>query len=186
MNKLKDHRKREVIPAVVIEAPTARTFDARSDGLDERGLRQWVQAWSSNVEAPHVSRSCCFPYAVVAWHTEPVGVDIVRTTAGDSELRSVWSSQEALTRALDDGLDDGIECDPRPMEPPTFWPDGEAGPWRALKLEVFLGHVAWVCWRVGGARTQLGSRGPCSRRATSSSSRSSSRPRVTASSSAAQ
>ncbi len=171
-----------------------RLFDAQSAGLDERGLRRWVRAWSTELEAPHVSTSYCYPHAVVAWHTEPVGVEVERVTACEAELTSVRSSKEALAKAFGDLL----EYDPRLLETPLLWPDGESGPWRAIKIEAPPAHVAWVCWRVtepapreshGTAvlgRAQLGSRGPCSRRATSSSSRSSSRPWVTASSSPAQ
>lgn len=185
-----------MIPGIVIEAPAVRWFSARTAELDERGLHHWVRAWSKELQAPHVSRSYSYPYAVVAWHTEPVGVDIGRVTAFEAERTSVRCSKEALANALGDAL----EYDARRLEPPTMWADGEAGPWRTIKLDAPLGHVAWVCWRAAvpggvllgsrepavGGGAQLGSRGPCSRRATSSSSRSSSRPRVTASSSAAQ
>ncbi len=55
---------------------------------------------------------------------------------------SLWSSKEALSKALGNALD----YDPRWLEGPAAWPDGRSGPWRAARLDVGDDHVAWLCW----------------------------------------
>ena len=99
-----------------------------------------------------MSRSYCHPYALVGWHTEPVGVDIERfvacpekfaqsistpaeyTPAGDgrpiASSISLWSSKEALAKALGDAAD----YDPRRLASPAGWPGGASGPWRTATL----------------------------------------------------
>lgn len=113
--------------------------------------------------ARFVSRSYRFPFAVLAWHNQPVGVDIERIeacppefaasistpaelalgTASDEETISLWCSKEALAKALGDALD----YDPRRLESPVAWPEGRAGPWRAARRDAPDGHVVWLCWR---------------------------------------
>ena len=155
-----------MIPAV--SAPEVRVLDARSMGLGERGLRDWARSESSRAPAPHVARSYRYPYAIVASHSDPVGVDIERVQPFDNELAqsictpaetleapgyepleafftSLWCSKEALAKALGDAL----RYDPRRLQSPRSWADGRSGPWRAAELPAPLGHVAWVCWRQG-------------------------------------
>ncbi len=104
----------------------------------------------------------------MAWHSAPVGVDIervapcdeafadsIRTPAEraaatpqrrlpDRHITSLWSSKEALSKALGDALD----YDPRRLEGPQAWPNGRSGPWRAVTLDLADDeHVAWLCWR---------------------------------------
>lgn len=151
-------------------APRVLPIDARAIGLpDEPALREHARARSAGTGASSTSRSYCFPLALVAWHTSPVGVDIervgpcdqafadsIRTPAEraagwpaddpDRVFTSLWSSKEALSKALGDALD----YDPRWLEGPGAWPDGRSGPWRAATLDVGEDHVAWLCWCAEG------------------------------------
>jgi hypothetical protein len=146
--------------------PGVRLLDARSAGLDHAGLRSWAREESAATGAPHVSRSYRYPYCMMAWHTEPVGVDIERigpvdagfvasisapaerrapAPAGEDDeyATALWCSKEALAKALGDAL----RYDPRRLESPLGWPDGRAGPWRALEVAAPPRHTAWACWR---------------------------------------
>jgi len=153
-------------------APQVRLIDARAIGLpDESALREHARACSAGTSASSTSRSYCFPLALVAWHTSAVGIDIervgpcdevfadsIRTPAEramgwpaddpDRVFTSLWSSKEALSKALGDALD----YDPRWLEGPGAWPDGRSGPWRAATLDVGDDHVAWLCWCVEDPR----------------------------------
>lgn len=144
--------------------PEVLLLDARESGLDEHGLRRSARAQGSAV-APCVSRSYRHPYALVASHDQPVGVDIERIEPFDpaflksictpperslpvDELdparyaTSIWCSKEALSKALGDAL----HYDPSRLGSPMFWPDGRSGPWRARPLPAPPGHTAWLCW----------------------------------------
>lgn len=147
--------------------PEVRLLDARGSGLGERGLRERARAWPEGAQAPFRSRSYRHPFALVAWHDAEVGADIERIercdpafarsicTPSEEPLRwdaipdvdehftSMWSSKEAIAKALGDAL----SYDPRRLPAPLLWPDGRAGTWRALSLRPCPGHVAWVCWR---------------------------------------
>jgi phosphopantetheinyl transferase len=61
----------------------------------------------------------------------------------DHEIISLWSSKEALAKALGDAR----AYDPRRLGSPVYWSDGTSGPWRARELPVPDGYCAWVCWR---------------------------------------
>lgn len=64
--------------------------------------------------------------------------------AFDRTITSLWSSKEALAKALGDAL----AYDPRRLEAPVAWPDGRSGAWRARALELAQeDYVGWVCWR---------------------------------------
>jgi hypothetical protein len=107
------------------------------------------------------SRSYCPPFALVAWHDGPVGVDIERivdcdarfaesiTTPDervpdtDREIISLWSGKEALAKALGDAVD----YDPRRLEAPGGWRNGVSGAWHASALPLPDGYCGWVCWR---------------------------------------
>jgi hypothetical protein len=154
-------------------APLLRLLDARAAGAaDEQALRELARAASAHADAPFASRSYCFPFALVAAHSAAVGVDIERvepcdpafadsirtpaelSSAGASQAEdpnryftSLWSSKEALSKALGDAL----AYDPRRLEGPGAWPDGRSGPWRATPLDVPDGYVGWLCWRVPGS-----------------------------------
>jgi 4'-phosphopantetheinyl transferase superfamily len=148
--------------------PAVRLIDARALGLaDEAALHVHVREQCAQAGARYASRSYSFPYALVAWHSAPVGVDIervapcdeafadsIRTPAeraaatpradSDRDITSLWSSKEALSKALGDALD----YDPRHLQGPEAWPDGRSGPWRAVMLDLADDkHVAWLCWR---------------------------------------
>jgi 4'-phosphopantetheinyl transferase superfamily len=153
--------------------PAVWLIDARAAGAhDEAALRELARAASADAGAPFTSRSYRFPFALVAAHTDAVGVDIERVercdrvfadsistpeelAAGwpregdpDRFFTSLWSSKEALSKALGDAL----AYDPRRLEGPGAWPDGRSGPWRASSIDVGEdGHVAWLCWRVEGS-----------------------------------
>ena len=146
--------------------PEVRLLDATEAGLDEPGLKAWARAESDRAAGPHSSRSYRYPYALIACHSEPVGVDIeriephdqpflesIRTpsepaeppagAAADRYAASLWSSKEALSKALGDAL----SYDPRRLESPITWPNGRSGRWQAASLTVPAGHVGWLCWR---------------------------------------
>lgn len=145
--------------------PEVRLLDGRRTGVDERGLREWARAYGRAQGAPYVTRSYRYPYALVAWHSARVGVDIERIEPydaafaqsicmpsetldwasladRDAQLTSMWSSKEAIAKALGDAL----SYDPRRLEAPMLWPGGQAGAWRSAQLPVARGHVAWICW----------------------------------------
>jgi phosphopantetheinyl transferase len=133
--------------------------------MDDAALRAWTRG-ATPPDASYVSRSYRFPYALVAWHTEPLGVDIERVEPFDAAflasictpderaavarleepdacVASLWSSKEALSKALGDPL----RYDPRRLDSPMRWPDGRCGPWRAAEIAAPPGHTAWLCWR---------------------------------------
>jgi hypothetical protein len=154
-----------VVAATAEPVPRIQLIDARPAGLTETGLRARARACAGATGARFSSRSYSFPLALVAWHDAPVGVDIeqvgpcdrrfadeIRTPserAGewpddpDRFFTSLWSSKEALSKALGDALD----YDPRRLEGPGAWPDGRSGPWRARSLDLDPDYVAWLCWR---------------------------------------
>ncbi|MBV9803600.1 MAG: 4'-phosphopantetheinyl transferase superfamily protein [Solirubrobacterales bacterium] len=152
---------------MIAAGPAVRLLDARQGGLDESGLRGWARSLSDAHPDLTASRSYRYPYALVAWHDGPVGVDIERVEAcgasflesistpaersveapperdPDAHAISLWCGKEALSKALGDAL----EYDPRRLESPLGWPDGRCGPWHAESLSAPDGYVAWVCWR---------------------------------------
>ena len=149
-------------PDRVRERPRLTLLSAR--GHDETWLRARARALSETGAQGHVSRSYCHPYAVLATHRAPTGVDIERLGADDpallesiatpQELRhdacaaaggvtSLWSSKEALAKALGDARD----YDPRRLDSPALWVDGRSGPWCARRHELVAGYVTWVVWR---------------------------------------
>lgn len=152
--------------AVPPGGPEVRLLDARSAGLDEPGLRATARALTDATCELHASRSYSYPYALVSRHAHPVGVDIERVESCDPAFAAsictpaetvrwwslsnpheyfiaLWSSKEALAKALGNALD----YDPRRLQAPMLWPEGRAGVWRAADLHVTDDHVAWVCWR---------------------------------------
>jgi 4'-phosphopantetheinyl transferase superfamily len=152
--------------AGVGRAPAVWLLDARSTRLDARGLRARARAATPGSTSPYGARSYRYPYALVAWHSEPVGVDIeriapcndafaesictpseradpARLVEPDTYLTSLWCSKEALSKALGDA----IRYDPRRLGSPMLWPGGRAGPWRAARLTVAAQHIAWLCWQ---------------------------------------
>jgi 4'-phosphopantetheinyl transferase superfamily len=147
-----------------VGAPMVALIDASTEGLDEAALRARARELWAAVGAGAVSRSYCHPYALVAWHTQAIGVDVERVVtcpAGfvasistpaeqaaarwntDHEIVSLWSSKEALSKSLGDALD----YDPRRLESPAGWPGGICGPWRAATLPLPDRYCGWVCWR---------------------------------------
>lgn len=150
------------------DEPRVWLLDARPRGLDEPGLRRWAREAVPDGDSPHTSRSYRHPFALIACHDAPVGIDIERVEpydqafhdsictpeeatrpvdadGRDAYLSSLWSSKEALAK----GLGDAIRYDPRHLGSPLFWPNGRAGPWRARRLAAPSGHVIWLCWRTG-------------------------------------
>lgn len=147
-------------------APRVLLADARAVGIDEPALRAWARDRAAGAAAAYSSRSYRYPYALVAWHDEPVGVDIERIepfdedflesictpserslrldpAEHDARVAALWCSKEALTKALGDA----VRYDPRRVGSPIFWADGRSGPWRAAPLSAPSGHTAWLCWR---------------------------------------
>jgi 4'-phosphopantetheinyl transferase superfamily len=150
---------------LLVDASAAARAGARPAAVQEHALRAWVRRFSAEAGATHSSRSYRLPLALLAWHGAPVGVDIERVerceqafaqaiqtpreralaVLGDRDrhFSSLWSSKEALSKALGDPL----AYDPRRLEGPGSWPHGRSGPWRAAALEVGARYVAWACWR---------------------------------------
>jgi hypothetical protein len=144
--------------------PVVRLLDARDRGFDASELRLWALELCRGRSS--ASRSYRHPFALVAFHETQVGVDLERVeeldarfaavvctpaererfAAGDVPagwLSDLWCSKEALAKALGDAL----RYDPARLDAPMAWPDGRAGPWRARRLAMPVGHVGWVCWR---------------------------------------
>lgn len=151
-------------------APGVWLLDA--SGHAEAALRTRAAELSKCSGVAHTSRSYRFPYALVAAHWAPVGLDIERVQAADlafvesistpEEWRaaqsdepeyaaSLWSSKEALAKALGNAVD----YDPRRLGSPVFWPGGASGPWRAVRLPVPAGHVGWLCWHSDASDPEL-------------------------------
>ncbi|MGC9221324.1 MAG: 4'-phosphopantetheinyl transferase family protein [Solirubrobacteraceae bacterium] len=127
--------------------------------------RQLARAHPQASAAPFASRSYALPMALVAWHSAPVGVDIerispcersfaqsictpeeldlFRSVLHDSAfVTSLWSSKEALAKALGDA----VAYDPRRLASPLCWESGACGSWAATQLPPPRGHVAWLVW----------------------------------------
>ena len=147
--------------------PELRLLDARVDGLDDVALRARARELTDASGATHAARSYRFPWALLAWHDGPVGVDLeligpaprdfaesIATPAERVELAGrrdldgwvteLWCSKEALAKALGDAL----AYDPRRLDAPMLWPELRSGPWRARRVtRLPPGHVGWLCWR---------------------------------------
>lgn len=146
-----------------VGAPQILFLDARSDGLDEAGLRR--RAREAVGDARCSSRSYRYPFALVGSHDAAIGVDVERLMPFDAAfadyictprehdrlcraadrgefLTSLWAGKEALAKALGDAL----VYEPSRLEAPELWPNGTAGRWRAERVPAPDGHVAWVCW----------------------------------------
>lgn len=144
--------------------PLIRLLDATPGSRGEADLRR--QARDAVGDAVCSSRSYRYPFALVARHDAAVGVDIERLMPFDEAfadyictprerervphvsdpaeyLTSLWAGKEALAKALGDAL----AYEPSRLEAPELWPDGAAGRWRAERVAVPDGHVAWACWR---------------------------------------
>ena len=152
----------------LIEAPELVLLDAAQGEVDETGLGRLAREWAPASTAPHASRSYSFPYALIGWHEDRIGVDIERIVAcderfgrsictpaeaerapwrSDRQIISLWCSKEALAKALGDAL----RYDPRRLEAPALWDGGVCGPWRARAVPAPARHEAWVCWRYSTA-----------------------------------
>lgn len=151
-------------------SPTVYLVDARPGGLGEAALRERAGELTTACGLAHSSRSYRDPLGLVAVHRGRVGIDIERVQPLDDEFlasissmserahtveaadrdryaASLWSSKEALAKALGDA----VEYDPRRLDSPMFWPEGRSGPWRALALDLPDGYVGWLCWRAEAA-----------------------------------
>lgn len=148
--------------------PSLRLLDARAGGLDAGALRERARAVTTGWALPYSARSYRWPYALVAGHDAPVGVDIERLervdrafaesistpeerAALDAEIAdddvsawaiASWSGKEALAKALGDAID----YDPRRLGSPMRWPGLRCGPWHAAALSAPPGHTAWLVW----------------------------------------
>lgn len=159
-----------VLDITIPGAPVVHLLDATGWISEESDLRAAARSLSVSPPQRHASRSYAFPLALVALHPQPVGVDIEPVTAWGSAQKtsilsiterhrdpvmddrgatSVWSSKEALAKALDTP----IRYDPRRLESPASWPNGVAGRWRSYRLEVPDVYEAWLCWQICDANT---------------------------------
>ena len=145
--------------------PTVQLLEAGNEDADDARLHERARLLADAAKAAHTSRSYRHPYALLAWHDHPVGIDIERIEPVDraflesistpservslrvrneaADVISLWCSKEALAKALGDAR----RYDPRRLESPVRWPEGRSGPWRARRLEAPAGYLAWVCWR---------------------------------------
>jgi phosphopantetheinyl transferase len=144
--------------------PIVELLRADEADPDPAALKARARDWAAGDASGVVSRSYCFPFALVGRHTDRIGVDVERIVpcderfgrsictpaeeAGapwrsDDQIISLWSSKEALAKALGDAL----RYDPRRLESPAGWTDGASGRWRARPVQVADGYCAWVCWR---------------------------------------
>jgi phosphopantetheinyl transferase len=149
--------------------PHVRLLVART-AVDRPALRSVARILPPAALGRNVSRSYSHPLALVAWHDQPVGVDIeriapcppefasvirtplerldARACATDEDLIDLWCGKEALAKALGDAR----AFDPARLPSPKAWPLGGSGPWRAAPLAVPGPHVAWVVWRAKPVR----------------------------------
>jgi phosphopantetheinyl transferase len=157
------------VPSLGDGAPRMRLLDASALHLDEADLRRAARELSASTQADYLSRSYSYPYALVAWHDHPVGIDIERIGPSDAGfadlictreerleaarvsdldrfLTSLWSSKEALAK----GLGDALRYEPARLESPSRWSFRQAGAWRCSEISVDPDHVAWVCWKTDG------------------------------------
>jgi len=151
------------VPVPVAHSPSVTLLDASREDPGEAALREAARALSHG--ATFASRSYRYPYALVATHEAQVGCDIERDEPWDDaslesiltpqertreprleprSAPSIWSSKEALAKALGDAL----AYDPRRLEAPVLWPRHTSGRWRACSVDAPPGHVAWLCWRL--------------------------------------
>ncbi|HEX2893617.1 MAG TPA: 4'-phosphopantetheinyl transferase superfamily protein [Marmoricola sp.] len=154
--------------------PRCWLLDARERGWSDDELRSHARAWKPD-GAPHVSRSYRFPFALVAGHHTSVGVDLERVERLDERfaraictheelghlarlleepdgLSSLWSSKEAVSKALGDPL----AYDPRLLAGPALWGSRGSAGWHAASVEVPDGHVGWLVWRQRSEATHPG------------------------------
>lgn len=146
--------------------PQVRLLDALELDIGPETLRKRARSLGLGSGAPYVSRSYRYPYALVGWHTDRIGVDIERigpldpafgelictpdersalATSGDTDtdLTSLWCAKEALAK----GLGDALFYHPARLESPSRWPCRRSGPWHTAQLAVAPDHIAWLCWR---------------------------------------
>lgn len=157
--------------AVLLDAgePGARPelwrIDVGTAGTGEGDLRARARALSHTLGRRCVSRTYAYPWALVAAYDGPVGVDLERVapcspsfaslicapdersdpriaTDPDGHLTNLWSSKEALAKALGDAL----AYDPGRLTSPMYWPKGRSGHWQSRALDDVPGHCGWICW----------------------------------------
>jgi phosphopantetheinyl transferase (holo-ACP synthase) len=155
-------------------APAVRLLDGRAAQLDERSLRSAARVLSRHCGAAASSRSYRYPYAIVAWHSGDVGVDIEQVTRTDAALAnlictpaeraelacaddrdgwlsSLWCAKEALSKALGDAT----VYDPSRLNSPTRWPvmetlaaEGGSGEAAATTYDEVRGSGRWRAARL--------------------------------------
>jgi len=124
----------------VKSVPAVYLLDASVQGWDEKELRAQARAVAAQKRAPYSSRSYRYPYALVAWHSAPVGVDLEVVEAANlaladvicteaerrllatvhdqaSYLSRLWSAKEALAKALGDA----VLYEPHRLGSPMLW-----------------------------------------------------------------
>jgi len=145
--------------------PELWRIDARDSGANDSRLRELARTLSDRLRRPYVSRTYAFPWAYVAVHDGPVGVDLERIAPcssafaslicapgegtdprivadPDTHLTNLWSSKEALAKALGDALD----YEPARLASPLYWPSGRSGRWMADPITDLAGYCGWICW----------------------------------------
>jgi len=162
---LNDGAREPITLEVPAGGPVVLLLDGARAGLDERGLKAWAREQGAPRRASHTSRSYRHPYGLVAWHTEPVGIDMEQVDRFRSEfldaictpeerslpvpddveayIASLYCSKEAFSKAEGNPL----RYHPSQVGSPMFWPEGRSGPWRAVELALPSGFRGWVCWR---------------------------------------
>lgn len=103
--------------------PSVELLDARLAPVDAEELRNWARSRAAHSGGAYVTRSYRHPFALIARHEGPVGVDIERIQPYDRTfaesictptersvalpgtapgLAALWCSKEALAKALGD------------------------------------------------------------------------------------
>jgi len=86
--------------------PRLRWLEASDRGLDPDDLRRWARDLSAAAADAHVSRSYSFPYALVGWHTDPLGVDLERVSSLPGGFGgSISTPAEQRERAAEESRD---------------------------------------------------------------------------------
>ncbi len=156
----------QTLPRVWLVNSIGADIDMGTLRSHTRIISESVGATGSGAGAHCISRSYRHPFALIATHTDVLGVDIERVDPFDKdfaesictpsewssdatrprgavELADVWSTKEALAKALGNALD----YDPRRLVSLALAPNSRASTWQAARVSVPSGYVGWVIWR---------------------------------------
>ncbi len=156
----------QTLPRVWLVNTIGADIDMGTLRSQTRMISESVGVTGSGAGARCISRSYRHPFALIATHNDVLGVDIERVDPFDKdfaesictpsewssdatrprgavELADVWSTKEALAKALGNALD----YDPRRLVSLALAPNNRASAWQAARVSVPSGYVGWVIWR---------------------------------------